>query len=439
MSIRWPWSGARETRDGLENPSVDLASALTAVADDIGGGVTSSGIPVTPRRSLRIIAVYACVRVLAEAVASLPFPIYSRDQRSRVTMRDDPRWRLLNEQPNPEMTAFELWETIVGHLLLWGEAFCYRELDGAGETVALWPLLPNQTRVVRAPSGARTFQTYLPGFGPAPLADEEVLYVRAFGTGETPLSPIMLAREALGVSIAAEQYGGRFFANDARPGGLIEVAGSMDDDAFREFKARWQSGHQGLKRSHLVGVLTNGATWKDVGLPPGDAQFIETRKFGVREIARLFRVPPHMIGDLEGTVTHASIEQQAIDFVVHSLRPWLVRIEQAVKRSLFSGPRDVAAHLYPEFKVDGLMRGDLLSRFQAYAIGRQNGWLSSNDILELENRPGLGADGDIYLQPLNLAPVGSDPAQVAAARELAAHLGLLEPTGLAGNGNGHKP
>lgn len=396
----------RERRDEaslLENPSVDVVSAL--VGENDGTSVSSvPGIAVNPQRALRLTAVYAAVRVIAESCASLPIPIYTRSERSRDQLVDDPRWPLLNGTPNPEQTTFQLLSDWFGHALLWGRGYLYMLPTSADGPPELWPLRPDRTRPMRTPAGDLYFQTDLDDGERVPLpADRVIMLESIFGA-----SPIRLSRNAIAIALAGEEYAGRFWANNARPGGVIEVDGRMDDDAYEEFRRRWRAGHEGLTRSQLVGILTGGAKWKDVGIAPQLAQFIETRQFGVREIARLFRVPPHMIGDLEGTVTRASIEQQSIEFVVYSLQPWLVRAEQALKQRLFDSEADRAKGVYPEFYVGGLMRGDTAARYAAYSLGIQWGFLSRADVRELENLPWV--DGlDEYLVPLNMAASSALP------------------------------
>jgi HK97 family phage portal protein len=398
---------------GLENPNVDLKTALSAYDDDIRS--SAAGVHVTPERALNVIAYNACVRVIAEAVGSLPFHVYKRSGRSRERIAADPRDFLLNEEPNPYQTAMVFRETVAGHALVWGNAYVLNQFSQkTGATEALWILNPATTAPYRTPDGALHYGSRLPSGEFVAFDAHEVIHVRAFGVGDLGISSVGVTRQALGISISADEYAGKFFANDGRPGGLIQYVGKLSDDQHRDALRRWRSAHEGVRKSHLVAILDNGAEWKDVGLPPGDAQFLETRRFEVREIARFFRVPPHMIADLEGTVTHASIEQQSIDFVVHCLRPWLVRIEQAFRRIMFASPVDRGNGVFVEFLVDALLRGDLASRYSAYAVGRQWGFLSVNDILELENRPTIGSSGDVYLQPANMLPAGSDPTSLLA-------------------------
>jgi HK97 family phage portal protein len=408
----------------LENPSTDLVQALSWYEDGIP---TASGVRVNPDTALRHIAVYAAVRVIAESLGSLPFPVYRREGRSRIrlTMNDDYRVHLLNGEPNPYQTAEMFWTTILGHANLWGNGYAVQELDARGRVVALWPLDPRTTAPVRLGDGTLLYATQLANGTKLSFEPWEIIHIKAFGTGDVGISPIGVARQAIGEALAAEEYAGRFWQNDARPGGIIQYERKLADADHAEALRRWRSAHEGMKRAHMVAILDNGATWKDVGIPNGDSQFLESRKFGVRQIATLYRVPPHKIGDLEGTTTHATIEQQALDFVTDSLRPWAVRVEQSVRRSIFPAvdkrgniTTDGADGVYPEFNFDELARGDMLARFQAYAIARQWGWFSVNDILERENGQTV-PNGDVYLQPLNMVEAGTDPAALAQAAQSA--------------------
>lgn len=370
---------------------------------------TASAVVVTENTALRIAAVYSAVRILAESVASLPLPVYRREGRSRERLPNDPRSALLNETPNPEQSSFELLEGLMTAALLHGNGYAYIERDSRRAPVGLWPLPPTRMRPARLENGGLVYLARpVDEREEIPLRPEDVLHVRALGTdGDVGLSPIRLARETLGAAIAAEEYGARFFSNDARPGLIVTFQGNLPAAAQEEFRQAWAAGHKGLRRSHLLGLLTNGADVKTVGLPPEDAQLVELRRFSVAEIARIFRVPPYMLADLEpGSVSYASVEQQAIDFVVHSLRPWLVRLEQAINRRLFT-EQERRDGLYAGFVVDGLLRGDTAARYRAYAIGRQWGYLSVNDIRELEDMPAIDG-GDVYLEPSNMRPAAGD-------------------------------
>ena len=419
-----PFAGRERRADStLENPSIDLVQALVAQTD----GSSFSTVHLTPEKALRLTAVYASVRVIAESVASLPLPILQRQGEGpgRERLPGDPRWTLLNGFPNPEMTGMELFETWVAHALLWGRGYLYVVRNNAGQVLELWPLHPQRTEARRSKeTNALYYVTLLANGQPKDLAKEDVIPLNSL----MGLSPVTLAREALSSAAAAEEYAGRFWANNARPGGLIELPESMEEDEMEDFQRRWKAGHEGLKRSQLMGILTAGATWKEVGIAPGLAQFIETRQFGVREIARLFRVPPHMIGDLEGTVSRASIEQQSIEFVTYTLRPWIVRAEQALRLRLFTSRKDITQDVYPEFQVEGLMRGDVKSRYDAYAVGIQWGFLNRADPRVMESLP-LPANANLeeYLVPMNMLPsskldevkANGSPAGSAEANSLA--------------------
>lgn len=390
----------------LENPSVDLIQAILGQVE-MG---TASGIAVSVERALRMIAVYAAVRVISESIASLPFPVYRQEGRSRIRVPTDPRWPVLNDSPNPEMYAMELHETVLGHANLRGRGYEYVVRDAAGEVAELWPLLPQRTERVRDRAGKLYYRVELESGERRILSADEVVEVKAF-MGFSPVQDV--AREAIGTALAAEEYGSRFWQNDARPGGLIEIPEPMEDDEFDQFRRRWNAGHQGLKRSHLLGILTSGASWKEVGIAPQDAQYIDSRKWGVLEVCRCWRVPPYKLAHLEaGTVSYASVETQQIDFVVDSLRPWTVRVEQATKMRLFSSSRDREQDLYPQFNIDALLRGDTLSRYRSHQIGILTGWMSRSEARELEDLPHV--EGlDAFLIPVNTQEIGTPQAEAA--------------------------
>jgi HK97 family phage portal protein len=406
-----------ETRDsGLENPSADLVAALTAAESD--GWVSASGITVTPENALRVVAVYRAVRILCDDIGTLPFQVFRRGENgARIPDEQDPRYWLLDQEPNPELTAPEYWgDFVMGHQLTWGNHYAYRELGGDGLTKHLWPLRPDRTQPHRLENGALVYSTRLnSGEEKILLADEVVHYRDFLGGSKGGLrgeSRIKLARDALGVGIAAERYGSKFFSNDARPGGIIELPAEkkLTIEKFRELKAKWKAGHQGLDRSHLVAILEDGATWKDVGIPPESAQFIETRKFAVRDVARLFGLAPYKLADLEsGTVSYASVEQQAIDHVVHSLRPHIVRVEKRTRAGLFNLEQDRREGRYPRFNLAALLRGDTKSRYEAYGVGRFWGWLNVDEIRAFEEMAPLPDGlGSVYLQPSTHVPAGTD-------------------------------
>ncbi len=388
----------------------------------VDAGVSATGVVVTEQTALTCAPVYACVRLLAESFASVPLKVYRLlPDRGRVPHRDHPLWTILHDLPNPELTSMELREALMGQLLLWGNAYAEVERDGSGRVRALWPLRADRMeRIDRGADGRLRYQYRLPDhtraifLGPTSRQPSQILHVRGLSPdGLRGYSPIGLLREVVSLSLAAQEFGARFFGNQARPIGVLEVPRGTSERARRNLRESWRELHGGLSRAHRVAVLEEGVSWKPIGIPPEDAQFIETRKFQTTEIARIFRVPPHLIGDLE-RATFSNIEQQSIEFVVYSLRPWFVRWEQAIRRDLFT-LQDHSTHDVG-FVVEGLLRGDLKSRYEAYAVGRQWGWLSADDIRELENLnplpDGIGAS---YWMPLNMVAVGPRGVRAAAA------------------------
>jgi len=402
-----------EARGGVL-PGAAPANAPGWLVDLFGGGRrTGAGVDVSEESALTFSAVYGCVRILAESAASLPLKVYRRaGARGKATARQHWAWSLLHDAPNPEMTAVVWRELGMVHVLTWGNAYSRIEWAGNGAARAVWPIHPSRVTVKRSAAGAVFYEvrpdpaTDPPGGHPAILEPADMLHVPALGwNGLVGLSPVRLAREAVGLGQAAEAFGSGFFGNGARPGGVLSVNQALDPKARAKIAEAWEAAHQGVERAGRVAVLGLGASFTATTIPPEDAQFLETRRFQVSEVARIFRVPPHMLADLE-RATFSNIEHLGLEFVMHSLRPWLVRWEQEINRKLFG--TSGTAGLYAEHAVDGLLRGDQASRFAAYAVGRQWGWLSADDVRELENLAPLpdGA-GAVYLSPLNMVPAGS--------------------------------
>ncbi len=244
--------------------------------------------------------------------------------------------------------------------------------------------------------------------GTVRLSPYDVLHIPGLGfDGLVGYSPIAMAKNAIGLAIAAEEYGSKFYANGATPSGILEYPGTVKEpDKVRE---SWNAGFGGSSNAHKIAVLEEGMKYTPISISPNEAQFLETRKFQINEIARIFRVPPHMVGDLEKS-SFSNIEQQSLEFVKYTLEPWLVRWEQAMQRALI--PQDDKSKYFIKFNVDGLLRGDYQSRMQGYATARQNGWMSANDIRELENLDRIPAEdgGDLYLINGNMMPLSMSGA-----------------------------
>ena len=377
-------------------------------------GTSSSGKAVNERTALQTTAVYACVRILAETIAALPLHTYQHTNGGKEKAAEHPLYYLLHSEPNSEMTSFVFRETLMGHLLLWGNAYAQIIRDGRGRVVGLYPLLPNKMIVNRNDQGQLYYQYEKDGCLYI-LNRHEVLHIPGLGfDGLIGYSPIAMAKNAIGMAIATEEYGAKFFANGANPGGVLEHPGVVKDPA--RIRESWNAVYQGSGNAHRVAVLEEGMKFQSIGIPPEQAQFLETRKFQINEIARIFRIPPHMIGDLEKS-SFSNIEQQSLEFVMYTLDPWVVRWEQAIQRALFS--ESEKRQFFVKFNVDGLLRGDYESRMNGYAVGRQNGWLSSNDIRELENLNRIPEDagGDLYLINGNMTKLAEAGAFIKSNRE----------------------
>lgn len=358
--------------------------------------------------AMQTTAVYACVRILAESVAGLPLHVYEYKGKGKERVPHHPLYALLHDSPNPEMTSFTFRETAMIHLLLWGNSYSQIIRDGMGRVVGLYPLLPKHMSVDRDEHGEIVY-TYTPSNDSNPnlkgaqqvqLRRQDVLHIPGLGfDGLVGYSPIAMARNAVGMTLACEEYGSAFFANGARPGGVLKHPGVLKDPS--KLRESWQAVYGGTANTGKVVVLEEGVDYQQISIPPEEAQFLETRKFQIDEIARLYRVPPHMIGDLEKS-SFNNIEQQSLEFVKYTLNPWVVRWEQSLQKALLSSAEQ--KRYFIKFNVDGLLRGDYQSRMAGYAVGRQNGWLSANDIREMENMNPIPDEegGNLYLINGNL-------------------------------------
>lgn len=372
-----------------------------------GGGASLSGVNVTTENALTWAPFFAGVRNLSEDIGSLPLPLYERLERGKTRATSHPLYTLLHDAPNELMGAMQLRSTMQGHALTWGGGAAYIDTNNRGQIVGLWPLRPDRlhpevvtTSVGRAAVRYRyedhVNQIY------AALMPEEVLYVPGFGfDGIRGYSAIALGRNSIGLGMATEMHGAAFFGNGAKPGAVLKHPKAVSDDARRRIKADWEALHRGLDKSQRIAILEEGVEFEAIGIPNNDAQFLETRKFQVSDAVRWLRIPAHKIGDLEHA-TFSNIEQQSLDYIIDSLRPWLVRWEQAIwLRLLTPGER---RKYFAEHIIEGMLRGDIKTRYDAYAIGMNWGWESPNSILEMENRNPIPG-GDVHVLPLNMVPI----------------------------------
>lgn len=390
------WLGLKQARDKPKNEyeGQDFSYLF---------GRTTSGQNVDEFKAMQTTAVYACVRILSEAIASLPIHVYERTDKGKEKRVDHPLYFLLHDEPNPEMSSFVFRETLMSHLLIWGNAYEQIIRDWSGNVISLYPLLPDKMSVHRDSRGILYYKYQrqteenpnITETGTVILPQEDVLHVPGLGfDGLIGYSPIALAKNAIGMTLATEEYGASFFRNGANPGGVLEHPGILKDP--KRVRDSWNEVYKGVANAHKVAVLEEGMKYTQIGIPPEEAQFLQTRKFQINEIARLYRIPPHMVGDLEKS-SFSNIEIQSLEFVKYTLDPWVVRFEQSFKRALFL-PEEKKTH-FIKFNVDGLLRGDYQSRMNGYAVGRQNGWLSTNDIRELEDLNLLSDEegGNLYL------------------------------------------
>lgn len=414
--LQWVWTGSQQQQRST------LTGNEAWLADAFGGFKSSAGVSVTPESAMRLSAVAACVRLISESIASLPLHVYRRvDNQRRARVTDLPEYRLLHSEPNRLMTSFLFRDTLAVSVLLRGNAYAIITRGGGGVPRELLPVpVGSNVTVMRTAGGELAYDVMLQG-RQFRVSQWDMIHVPGLAfDGITGMSPIRYAAESIGLGLAAEQYGGTFFGNGSTPSGYISIPGKLTEDQANVLRNSWYAAYGGLSNANKTAVIFEGGKFEKISIPPGEAQFIETRKFQVSEIARWYRVPPHMIGDLE-RATFSNIEHQSLEFVTHTLRPWLVRFEQEFNRKLFpTSSAGQPSDLYAEFSVDGLLRGDIKSRADYYTKARQWGWLSVNDIRALENLEPVD-NGDIYLTPMNMVPAGqeadpsNDPANDPAA------------------------
>jgi HK97 family phage portal protein len=372
------------------------------IAEYYGGYPSSSGVTVSEWTALNFSAVYRAVQLVSGCVSTLPFNLYRRaesDFSDPVT--DHPTWWLLNVAPNPEMDAAAFRESLTGHANTWGNGYAEIETNGAGKPHYLWPIRPDRVRPDRLPNGNIVYNVTRPNGGNDPLPPERMLHIHGFGyDGLMGYAVIRLAREAIGLGLATEQYGATFFGNGARPGGVLTTPKSLSDTAQDNLRRSWNNIHQGPQSANKLGILEDGVTWQQIGLPNEDAQFLQTRAFQIREIARWFGVPPHLLGDLD-RATFSNIEQQSLEFLMYCLSYWFKRWEASCFLKLFDQGEQhefILAH-----DPDELVRADLKTRTDADKSDVDTGIKSVNQVRRSRGLASIGPAGDIFRLPLNMA------------------------------------
>ncbi len=359
---------------------------------------SSTGVVVTEDKANTIAAWFAGVRIIAQDISTLPLITYRRDGKSKERATDHPMYRILHEQPNPEMTSVVWRETSMGHLLNWGNCYAERELNNLGQTIGLWPLRPDRMKVTPDGSKRRYEYTIRPGTAAVELEAKRVWHIPGMGfDGLVGHSLLSLARETLGQTIALREYGGRVLENDARPGVILKHPATLTDKAIANIKQSWVDEHGGFSNAGRMAVVEEGMDVETLGLPRSDLLFIEGQKWQVSEVARWLRLAPHKLGDLE-RATFSNIEEQNIDHVSSTLRPWAARWEQQIGKDLLPEPDIFAEHL-----MDAALRGNTLDRYNAFAIAVQNKAMTPNEWRQFENWNPVDWGDEPVLTPNNSA------------------------------------
>lgn len=362
---------------------------------------SATGLDVTEYTALAFSAVYACVRLISETIASLPLFLFRKTQEGKERAESNPLYTLMHDQPNPEISSMLYRETCMMHLLLYGNSYSEIVWDGAQRPKALWPITPSRVTPRRV-HGAIIYEVMLPDGKQTLIQREDMLHIPGLGfNGLVGMSPMEHFREIIGLGLATQEYGARFFGNNARPAGVLEHPAKLGQEAAERLRTSWEAMHKGLSNSHRVAILEEGMKFHEIAISQEAAQYLQTRQFQIEEVCRIYGVPPHLIGAVDKAFTN--IEQQNTEFVTLTIRPWLVRIEQIYNAALLTNT--TRRSFFFEHSVDALLRGDIGTRYNAYAIARQQGWMNVNEIRAKENMNAI-PNGDIYLQPLNMVEAG---------------------------------
>lgn len=369
------------------------------------GYSTASGVEVNERTALKYSPFFCGVRKISETVASLPLIVYEEVLQGKRKAINHYLYPILHTRANPEMTSMQFRESSMLHVLCWGNSYSYIQQNLMGQTIGLWPLDPSRMKVKRQePNGLLVYEYTMTDSGQiVNFPPWEILHIAGPGfNGLMGYSLVSLAREGISTGLAYEEYSGRFFSNNATPAGFLEVPGIVDAEERKKIKRDWYEQYGGVSKSQLIGIIGQGMKFNPLSVNARDSQFLESKRFQVEETCRWLNVPPHWIYDLERS-TNNNIEQQSLEVVIYTIRPWCVRIEQAIKLKLI-----IESNISVEHRLEGLLRGDQAARTAYYIAGRQWGWLSRNDIRELENMEVI-KNGDDYLTPMNMTEIGNLP------------------------------
>ncbi len=375
--------------------------------NEVFGRRSATGVTVTATTAMSCVPYFAGVRLISETVGQLPLIEYRRIlPRGKVRATDRRLYYLLHDEPNPEMNAISFWEALYGHAITWGNAFAEIQWDmGTGMPIALWPLRPDRMKVGREPDTKELVYAYqLPDGTTVKQPRYRVWHMPGFGfDGLIGYDTVSLAREAIGMALAMEEFGARFFGNGASPGGVLEHPNKLGKEALENLRNSWAEMHQGLSNQHRIAILEEGMKYQQVGIPPENAQFLESRKFQKGEIATLLHIPPHMIGDME-RATFSNIEQQALEYLKYTIKPWTTRGEQTCHRKLLVASEKQI--YFVEYLLDDLLQADSTARAAFYRELFYLGALSPNDIRDKENmNPIPDEGGDAYYIQQNMLPM----------------------------------
>ena len=392
----------------VESPAVPLTSST--LLDMLGGPKVAAGVAVTEQGSLGMPAVWRAVKLIAGTSAALPLHAYRYDDDVRVKVSSGAQAARILMSPHPDLTPFELWEQVYAHIALWGNAYLRILRNRLGQIQELWPIHPARVRAGReSEAGKKIYE--IDGDQETAWFDDQILHIPGFGyDGVCGVSPIRAARQGIGLALAAEEYGARLFGNGSLASGILQTEQRLDAGQADALKARWKAKVGGLDKAHEVAVLDSGIKFQQLSIPPEDAQFIESRKFQIDEVARMFGVPPHMLMQTEKSTSWGTgMEQQVLGWVKFDLHAsWLVRVEQRVTKLLT--PQAV----YARYSLEGLLRGDSQARAAFYTQLWNLGVFSTNDIRRLEDMPPVDG-GDVRYRPLNMGELGQpDPTDAPA-------------------------
>ena len=375
-----------------------------------GGAATVSGERVNNNTAMQLPVVFACIKAISEDIAKVPLKVFRADADRREPQPTHQLQRLLQVAPNPDMTAITFRQTLTAHCLGWGNGYAEIQRDLGGNVVGLYPLSPDKVRVFRLDDGQIWYEVTGDDAARRWVRFDWMLHVPGLGfDGLVGYNVIHYARESLGAAMATQKTAAGFFGNSMSPDGILTHQNTLSAEAQERLRATMAARHGGAHNAKKMMILEEGMTYTPTMIPPEEAQFLETRQFTIPEICRWFRMPPHKVADLS-RATFSNIEHQALEYVGDTLTPWMTRWEQEIARKLFT-PVEAAEGFYVKHIAEGLLRGDIATRYSAYATARQWGWMSADDVRQLEDMNPLDEGGDIYLTPANMTDVTSEEPQ----------------------------